>query len=205
MVPFLKKRLKMNNIPITYDEVCKELENLYIQKNDKNQLIEYIKKEIKDIEVNMEILNLKYLECKSEDQDIVREFHLRTFDFTYIEKVISYFKNMRKCVEVLNGIINDGTQLIKEEELKFEIMININKGVRFCQKHVPPIDVAGIRLLVNNSNSKDSIQIDIENKKNHLNVILNDINNLEVQLKLIEKYIYYLNEKKEDYEKKSLL
>jgi hypothetical protein len=199
-VPFLTKRKTMNNIPITHDEVCKELENIYIQKNDKNQLLEYIKKEIKDIEVNMEILNLKYLECKSEDQDIVREFNLVNIDSAYIEKVIDYFKSFRKSNVILKEMANDGKQLIKEDE----IMLNINNGVSFCQKHVPPIDIAGIRLLANNSNLKDIIQKDIENKNNHLNVLSNEINNLDLQLKLIEKYIYYLNVTKENYEKKNL-
>ena len=191
----------MNNIPITYDEVCKELENLYIQKNDKNQLLEYIKKEIKDIEVNMEILNLKYLECKSEDQDILKEFNLKNFDSVYIEKVIDYFKSFRKSNVILKEIVSDSNKLIKEDE----IMLNINNGVSFCQKHVPPIDIAGIRLLANNSNLKDVIQTDIENKNNNLNILLNDINNLELQLDLIKKYIYYLNVTKEKYEKKNLL
>lgn len=190
----------MNNIPITYDEVCKELENIYIQKNDKNQLLEYIKKEIKDIEVNMEILNLKYLECKSEDQDIVREFNLVNIDSAYIEKVIDYFKSFRKSNVILKEMISDGKKLIKEDE----IMLNINNGVNFCQNHVPPIDIAGIRLLANNSNLKDIIQTDIEDKTKHLNVLSVDINNLEFQLKLIEKYIYYLNVTKENYEKKNL-
>jgi hypothetical protein len=191
----------MNNIPITYDEVCKELENLYIQKNDKNQLLEYIKKEIKDIEVNMEILNLKYLECKSEDQDILKEFNLKNFDSVYIEKVIDYFKSFRKSNVILKEMVSDSNKLIKEDE----IMLNINNGVSFCQKHVPPIDIAGIRLLANNSNLKDVIQTDIENKNNNLNILLNDINNLELQLNLIKKYIYYLNVTKEKYEKKNLL
>jgi len=190
----------VNNIPNTYDEICKELENLHIQKDDKNQLLEYIKKEIKDIEVNMEILNLKYLECKSEDQDILKEFNLKNFDSAYIEKVIDYFKSFRKSNVILKEMNNEGRKLIKEDE----IMLNINNGVSFCQKHVPPIDVQGIRLLANNSSLKDIIQTDIENKTNHLNVILNDYNNLELQLNLIKKYIYYLNKAKENYEKKNL-
>lgn len=194
----------MNNIPITYDEISKELQNLYIQENDKTQLLEYIKKEIKDIETNVEILNLKYLECKSEDQDIFSEFHLVKFGYDYIEKVIDYFKNIRNSVGILKEIINTDKQLIKEEEIKDEIKLNIKKGEVFCQNHVPPIEVAGIRLLANNSNAKNNIQIDIENKTNYLNVLLNDVKNVEFQLKLIKEYIYYLNETKEKYEKKSL-